>query len=46
MQDITLGPFDERGFVIDLRALVGYLEQLTDPRGAQGKIYPLSCILI
>lgn len=46
MKDITLGPFDDRGFVIDLGALIGYLEQLADSRGAQGKIYPLSHILV
>lgn len=45
MQDITLGPFNDSGFVFDLGALIRHLEQLTDPRGAQGKIYPLAHIL-
>lgn len=37
MEDIRLGPSDDWGFVIDLRALIGYFEQLADPRGAQGQ---------
>lgn len=45
MQDITLGPFDDNGYIFDVGALVGYLERLTDTRGAQGKIYPLARIL-
>lgn len=45
MQDITLGPFGDRGFVFDIGALNNYLECLTDTRGGQGKIYPLSQIL-
>jgi predicted transposase YbfD/YdcC len=45
MQDITLGPFEDSGFVFDIGALSSFLEQLTDTRGAQGKIYPLSRIL-
>jgi len=45
MQDITLGPFDDSGFVFDIGALSNFLERLTDTRGAQGKIYPLSRIL-
>lgn len=45
MQDITLGPFDDNGLLFDLGALGGYLEELTDTRGAQGKIYPLARIL-
>jgi predicted transposase YbfD/YdcC len=46
MQDITLGPFDDNGFIFDLGALDRYLEGLTDTRGAQGKIYPLARILV
>jgi len=46
MQDITLGPFMDNGFVFDLGALRRYLEQLTDTRAARGKIYPLSRILM
>lgn len=46
MQDITLGPFDDSGFVFDIGALSSFLERLTDTRGAQGKIYPLSRILV
>jgi predicted transposase YbfD/YdcC len=45
MQDITLGPFDDSGFMFDLGALSRHLEGLTDTRGAQGKIYPLARIL-
>jgi len=45
MQDITLGPFDDRGFIFDIGALSHHLEGLTDRRGAQGKIYPLARIL-
>ncbi len=45
MQDITLGPFDDNGFVFDLGALSRFLERLTDTRGAQGKVYPLARIL-
>ena len=45
MQDITLGPFDDSGFMFDLGALGRHLEELTDTRGAQGKIYPLARIL-
>lgn len=45
MQDITLGPFDDSGFVFDIGALSTYLERLTDTRGAQGKIYPLPQLL-
>lgn len=45
MQDITLGPFDDNGFIFDLGALGRYLEELTDTRSAQGRIYPLSRIL-
>lgn len=45
MQDITLGPFGENGFVFDLGALGRHLEQLTDRRGAQGKVYSLPQIL-
>jgi predicted transposase YbfD/YdcC len=45
MQDITLGPFADSGFVFDLGALSRYLEQLTDTRAARGKIYPLSRIV-
>jgi predicted transposase YbfD/YdcC len=45
MQDITLGPFDDSGFVFDIGALNDFLKRLTDTRGAQGKIYPLSRIL-
>jgi len=46
MQDITLGPFDDSGFVFDIGSLSRYLERLTDTRGAQGKVYSLSQILI
>lgn len=45
MQDITLGPFDESGFIFDIGALSRHLEGLTDTRGAHGKIYPLERIL-
>jgi len=45
MQDITLGPFEDIGFVFDVGALNSFLEKLTDTRGAQGKIYPLARIL-
>lgn len=45
MQDITLGPFEDSGFVFDVGALNSFLEKLTDTRGAHGKIYPLSRIL-
>ena len=45
MQDITLGPFTDSGFVFDLGALNSYLERLTDTRAARGKIYPLARIL-
>ena len=45
MQDITLGPFDDSGFMFYLGALGRHLEELTDTRGAQGKIYTLARIL-
>ncbi len=34
MQDITLGPFKDSGFVFDIGALSSFLEELTDTRGA------------
>lgn len=45
MQNITLGPFNDNGFVFDIEALRRCLEELTDTRGARGKIYSLSCLL-
>ena len=45
MQDITLGPFQDSGFVFDMGALIRFLERLTDTRDARGKVYPLSRIL-
>ena len=45
MQDITLGPFDNNGIIFDIGALGRHLEELTDTRGAQGKVYPLARIL-
>ena len=45
MQDITLGPFEDSGFVFDIGALSRYLERLTDRRAARGKVYPLPQIL-
>jgi len=45
MQDITLGPFEDSGFVFDIGSLKSFLEKLTDTRGAQGKIYSLSRLL-
>lgn len=37
MQDITLGPFDDSGFMFDLGALGRHLEELTDTRGRRGR---------
>lgn len=45
MQDIILGPFKDSGFIFDIGALSRCLEDLTDTRGAQGKVYPLAIIL-
>lgn len=43
MQDITLGPFDDNGFIFDIGALGR--QDLPDMRGAQGRVYPLARIL-
>ena len=42
MQDITLGPFDDNGFVFDTEALGRHLEGLTNTRGAQGRMFSSS----